>query len=62
MKSENSKNPDCILREALDAWEATAFEIAVADLPEGASYEDLAPGLIDFFKDKYNATNFKTFY
>jgi len=61
-KSENSKNPDCVLRGARDAWEVTTFEADVSDLPEGAAYKDLAPGLIQFFKDKYFASNFKTLY
>ena len=42
--------------------EVTTFEVSVADLPDGASYKDLAKGLIEFFEDKYNASNFKTLY
>jgi len=62
MPSENSKNPDSVLRRARDAWEITTLDVGVSDLPEGAAYKDLAPGLIEFFKDKYFATNFKTLY
>ena len=61
-KSERSRNPNHVLREARDAWEINTFEVAVADLPVGASYKDLAKGLIDFYKEKYYASNFKTLY
>lgn len=60
--SSKSRNPNMVLRRTLDPDEITTFEVAVADLPEGASYKDLAQGLINFFKDKYSASNFKTLY
>lgn len=62
MQSENSKNPDSVLRRARDAWEITTLDVGVSDLPAGASYKDLAPGLIEFFKDKYMAAKFNTLY
>jgi len=61
-KSPNSRNPSCILRRAFDPDEVTSFEVAVAALPEGASYKDLANGLIEFLEDKFNASNFETLY
>ncbi len=60
--SSNSRNPNMVLRRTYDPMEVTTFEVAVADLPGGASYKDLAKGLIEFFEDKYNASNFKTLY
>jgi hypothetical protein len=51
-----------VLRRALDPDEITTFEVAVADLPEGMSNKDLAKGLIEFFEDHYNASNFETLY
>lgn len=62
MDSSKSRNPNMVLRRALDPDEITTFEAAVADLPEGVSYKDLAKGLIDFFKEKYNASACKTLY
>ena len=59
-KSSKTRNPNSILREALDFDEITTFDVAVADAPGGASYK--AQNLIDFLKDKYNGSNFKTLY
>jgi len=60
--SSKSRNPNMVLRRTFDPMEVTTFEVSVADLPDGASYKDLAKGLIEFFEDKYNASNFKTLY
>ena len=62
MDSPNSKNPDSVLRKTRDAWELTTLDVGVSDLPAGASYKDLVPGLIEFFKDKYMAAKFNTLY
>ncbi len=59
-KSSKTRNPNSILRETLDPDEITTFDVAVADAPEGASYK--ARDLINFLKDKYDGSNFKTLY
>jgi hypothetical protein len=60
--SDKSRNPACVLRKAQDPYEVTTFEISVADLPKDLAYTDLVEGLIEFFEDKYGATDCKKLY
>ncbi|MGA3083418.1 MAG: DcrB-related protein [Thermodesulfobacteriota bacterium] len=58
----NSRNKNSVLRKAQDSFEVTSFDVAVADLPEGKTYKDLAKEVMDFLATQYMAKNFSTLY
>jgi len=55
-----SRNPNSVLRKALDPMEVTTFDAAVADLPE--AYKDLVKDMTDFLTAQYKAFGFETLY
>ena len=57
-----SRNPNSVLRKALDRNEETSFDVALSDLSENKTYKDLAKDMIDRLKDEYGAYNCSTLY
>jgi len=61
-KEVKSRNKNSVLRKAFDSFEVTSFDVAVADLPEGKTYKDLAKEVMDYLTAQYVGKNFSTLY
>ena len=61
-RKTSSRNPNSVLRKALEKSEETSFDVAVSDLSEGKTYKDLAKDICDRLEDEYGAYNCRTLY